>query len=455
MYPVECPGFLSYPPGRIECMFVSAKGQESLGAALDALEAAIDALGGVEHGVETARARREGVVRLRRLGDRLESEWCRAVGELDRRGDWEAEGAVSAVSWLRARCRTTPGRAAGAVRTARRLGELPGLARAWGAGEVSGDHVRVVTGACTPGRVGALGSLEATLVDAARRLGPRELGWVVRHATDALDGDGGAGAARACHERRRLSVSPTLGGMVALDGLLDAEAGEVVITALEAVMDTDRRHGPADEPAPSTPQRRADALVGICRHVLGDPRGLFGGDTTPTRRHRPQVVTVVDLAWLETRAGTTGPALVETIRAEAIHTGALSAETLRRISCDAAVSRVITTGGSEPLDVGRASRTVTPAQWRALLVRDRHCVFPGCDRPPGWCEAHHLVHWTDHGPTNLPNLALVCWAHHHKLHEGRWTLQAHPDRTWTATPPHPTTPPRHQRPPPHRTQAAA
>ncbi|MCZ7525717.1 MAG: DUF222 domain-containing protein [Acidimicrobiia bacterium] len=195
--------------------------------------------------------------------------------------------------------------------------------------------------------------------------------------------------------------------------------------------------------------------MGICRHVLGDPRGLFGGDTTPTRRHRPQVVTVVDLAWLETRAGTTGPALVETIRAEAIHTGALSAETLRRISCDAAVSRVVTTGSSEPLDVGRASRTVTPAQWRALLVRDRHCVFPGCDRPPAGAKPTT----SSTGPTTAPPTSPTSRSSAGPITTNSTKADgpSRPTPTAPGPPPHPTPPPhpRHQRPPPHRTQAAA
>jgi HNH endonuclease len=79
-----------------------------------------------------------------------------------------------------------------------------------------------------------------------------------------------------------------------------------------------------------------------------------------------------------------------------------------------------TLGGApaQPLDVGRASRVVTPAQRSALAVRDGGCVVPDCDRPLAWCEGHHLVHWADGGPTDLENLALVCRAHHRAVHEG-------------------------------------
>jgi hypothetical protein len=91
---------------------------------------------------------------------------------------------------------------------------------------------------------------------------------------------------------------------------------------------------------------------------------------------------------------------------------------------------------SQPLDVGRASRVITPAQRSALAVRDGGCVFPDCPRPPSWCEGHHLWHWADGGPTDLANLALVCRAHHRAVHEGGWQLTRGPDGQFTATPAH-------------------
>jgi hypothetical protein len=91
---------------------------------------------------------------------------------------------------------------------------------------------------------------------------------------------------------------------------------------------------------------------------------------------------------------------------------------------------------SQPLDVGRTSRVVTPAQRHALAVRDGGCVFPGCSRPLVWCEAHHLWHWLDGGPTDLDNLVLLCRAHHRAVHEGRWRLTRNPDGGVTASPPY-------------------
>jgi hypothetical protein len=96
-----------------------------------------------------------------------------------------------------------------------------------------------------------------------------------------------------------------------------------------------------------------------------------------------------------------------------------------------------TLGGapSQPLDLGRSTRVISPAQRSALAVRDRGCVFPGCDRPLAWCDAHHLWHWIDGGPTDLANLALLCRAHHRTVHEGGWQLTRGPDGRFSAIPP--------------------
>jgi hypothetical protein len=95
---------------------------------------------------------------------------------------------------------------------------------------------------------------------------------------------------------------------------------------------------------------------------------------------------------------------------------------------------------SQPLDLGRSTRVISPAQRAALAVRDGGCVFPDCDRPLAWCDGHHLWHWVDGGPTDLENLALVCRAHHRTVHEGGWQLTRGPDGRFTATP----GPPRHR-----------
>jgi len=91
----------------------------------------------------------------------------------------------------------------------------------------------------------------------------------------------------------------------------------------------------------------------------------------------------------------------------------------RQLACDASIMRVVMAGGSEPLDVGRRTAIVSPAMRRAVIARDRHCRFPGCDRPSTWCDAHHVVHWADGGPTSVANLLLLCRRHHRMVHARR------------------------------------
>jgi hypothetical protein len=99
---------------------------------------------------------------------------------------------------------------------------------------------------------------------------------------------------------------------------------------------------------------------------------------------------------------------------------------VRRLACDADLIPVCLGTHGEVLDVGRTARLITPALWRALVARDRHCAFPGCTRPPVMCHAHHIVHWVDGGTTSLDNLVLVCGEHHRVLHHTPWQVRLNP-----------------------------
>jgi hypothetical protein len=98
----------------------------------------------------------------------------------------------------------------------------------------------------------------------------------------------------------------------------------------------------------------------------------------------------------------------------------VSAETSRRLSCDAALVRVRHAAGGSILDVGRRTRTIPPALRRALEVRDRGCRFPGCESR--FCDAHHVRHWGQGGETSLSNTVLLCAVHHRLVHEGGWRV---------------------------------
>ena len=299
---------------------------------------------------------------------------------------------------------------------------------------------------------------EPVLLEAARRLDPPRLRRVIAHLRLVADPDGADDQAERRHRQRGLWLSSTWEGMVAVNGLLEPEAGQTLLAALEPLARPTNAHDDR-----SGGQRRADALAELAR------RSLEGGRLPQTGGVRPQLLVTVDLDSLLGPGGLGG---------EVGGVGPLEPEACRRLACDGAVTRVLVTrhpapprhpgrpdghargprpggglaarlraaatrlppalGGAptQPLEVGRTSRVVTAAQRAALVVRDGGCAVAGCDRPPAWCEAHHLRHWLHGGPTDLANLALVCRAHHRAVHEGGWRLHRGPDGRLTATPPY-------------------
>jgi hypothetical protein len=243
-------------------------GVEGLPARLEALAAEIAALAADDPRQLGAVRVAAEVLALRRLSDQLEACWLHRLAVADALGAAGAEAGVAAPStqaWLRARCRMGPGAAARAVRTARALhrGPLAGTAQALAAGEVSYPHAAALadaTGDLPPGRVA---EAEPVLLDAARRLDPGHLRRLAGHLRDLLDPEGSEERTRRRLERRGLWLSPTVEGMLALDGLLDAEAGEATVAALAPLA---RPTGPQDER--SGAQRRADALGELARQAL-------------------------------------------------------------------------------------------------------------------------------------------------------------------------------------------
>jgi hypothetical protein len=113
------------------------------------------------------------------------------------------------------------------------------------------------------------------------------------------------------------------------------------------------------------------------------------------------------------------PGLLDLIRSEHRNANQLSDATRERIMCDCNLTRIIVNGPSEILDVGRSTRPATPAQWKALVLRDVHCQHPGCRQPPRRCQAHHKSHWAPpyYGRTDLDNLELLCRFHHRERHK--------------------------------------
>ena len=346
--------------------------------------------------------------------EQLEAERLRRLAEIDRRGLFERDGHLSAAAWLVRRFRLGWGAARDLVRMARGLASMPRTREAVESGDLSLSSARVLVGA-HGAEPEAFAAAEPLLVEAARIHQVADLGRVAAFWRQAVQRERGIDPDEARFARRRFFASVLLDGMVRVDGDLDPETGEALLSALRAVLDTDARAPGADQDPRTPAQRRADALGEVCRAWLDrSDRPIVAGE-------RPHVTLTVDVATLSDADPTASP---QGPVAELDHVGPVASSTARRISCDAALMRVVMAGPSEPLEVGRRTKIVAPALRRAVIVRDRTCRFPGCDRPHTWCDAHHVVHWAEGGATSLGNLLLLCRPHHRVIHRpGGITLE--------------------------------
>ena len=382
-------------------------------------------------------------------------EFLKALAYSDRHRDWEDEGFGSCAEWLAWRIGITKGTANEKVRAARALEDLPLISEAMARGDLSFSKVRALTRAATPDNEGEL--LEFALAGSAANLERLVRGWKTLSRFDEQQQE------RLRHNRRCFSVFPDEDGMYVVRGRLDPEVGAALMRAVEAASDAlftgasresggrsgwrrgcEERHSrearhTAETPEPA--QLRADAVGLLAERAL--VAGFGSGNRTETeteteietepgrqapisgsRAERYQVVLHVEPATLAEEGEPGMSELQDGTR--------VSAETARRLSCDA--SRVMVcrdevgpANGSgngfvrgSVLDVGRKTRTIPPALRRALDARDRGCRFPACGLR--FTDAHHIVHWADGGETTLGNTVLLCRNHHRMVHEGGYRV---------------------------------
>jgi len=403
------------------------------------LAAVIDDLAGDDLAAVDDAVLADDLIESERQLARLQAEQARRIAEFDRRSLAGRDGASSTAAWLRWKTRCGVGAARWRVRTARRLETLPATRAGLAAGIFGWEQAAAIAAAMTEVRAEFAADGEAILAGAAARVDARRLRGVIRAWTAAADDAALLADANAAHAARHATLSTTMNGTGVLNVTTDAEGAETLAVALHAAARRARRPGDGL----TAGQRRHDALIDIARSYL-DSRD----DLATISGARPHLQVRVDLTTLARlrppglppgRSGvTTGPPVEPAELAELAElaefdwAGTICDVTARRLACDAALVRMVTAGASMPLDVGRATDTVHVGLRRAVIARDRHCVFPGCDRHARYCDAHHLTHWADGGPTSLPNLALLCRYHHRLVHEGGWTLSRTPDHTWTS-----------------------
>jgi len=351
------------------------------------------------------------VIEVREAIDKLEAVGGEATRRFEKAGGYRADGSLGMVPWLRTHGKLSAGAAAEHVETARQLEKLPRTEEALARGEIGYQHAVAMARAAEHIGAAQVRKAETALLKAAESMDPGQFVGVAKDFERRVDAGAALTEANRAHSRRYLRIGEACNGLVPIEGQVTAETGAIIRTAIEPFAK------PRKGDERTVGQRQADALEELCRR---SGSGGAGGIVA-----RPQLIIK---GAADTLAGIQGaPA------GQLEWGGTIAAETVRRLACDAAITRITGLGEFER-EITHSSRTIPPATRRALVARDQHCIFPGCDRPPPWCDGHHLVFWADGGPNKLENLGLVCGPHHRKVHEEGWTLKRKDDR-WIATPP--------------------
>ena len=336
----------------------------------------------------------DGLRRLARLRARADARYAAWIAEAEHTGAAEAQGFRSTTEWLAALSGEPLPVARSQVAVAAALEAMPETRKAFQSGALPESRVRVLAQAQALAPEQFAGQEKALVAEIAAA-DSRQVPGLMSAWKQTADPDAAQAAAERLHQMRALHVSSAWTGMVHLNGDLDPAGGLIVLEALRSLSEG-AALDPADTRSPA--QARADALVEICqRHLHADPKG----------RRQPSRV-LVTIPWNTLQAG---QGLVDT------EAGPISAETARRLACDATISRVLLDAESVPVEMGRATRVVPDRLRKLLEARDQHCTHPGCHIPARWCDAHHIVHWAKGGSTGLSNLRLLCSRHHTEAHQ--------------------------------------
>ncbi len=345
-------------------------------------------------------ALKQAVVDLKRHIDTVSTLLALHVKEVDERSLPTLDHGISTTNWLMKRCQMPESEASGTVKTARALSHMPTIADNALNGQVPWRSVRLLSQARD--RYPQEFSVhEGVFADVATYLSVKDLRRAIGHWEQQVSYDDAVRDAKKLEVLRGLHHNQTLDGLWATKGTFAPEGGDLIDTALNSLVHASNiRTGEIRSPR----QRRADALVDICRFWLDHNETVrtSGGE-------KPHVTITIDY---ETLMG-------DRQRLPEIAGAPVDPEAIKRILCDAGVVRILLDSESQPIDVGRRVRTIPPALRRALELRDGGCTWGGCTAPTSWCDAHHIIHWVNGGATSLDNTRLLCRPHHRSVHKGR------------------------------------
>ncbi|WP_410573876.1 DUF222 domain-containing protein [Amycolatopsis sp. cmx-4-61] len=291
---------------------------------------------------------------------------------------------------------------------------IPAVAPATGAaalaGRLSDPMIDVITGVLTQVPAEHQDSAEQHLLTFAETAGYRQVAALGARILAHLVPDGAEpDDTEPAVPTRELFLRRKRTGVWELTGRFDDETGTRASALLDAL--AERRTSDDGPDTRTHPQRYGDAFSDAIDLALKSP-------TLPMQAgERAHVMVAVSLDSLKTGLG----------QATLGDTGQMTAAEARVHACDAMIIPAVLGEKSEPLNLGRLRRLISPGLRRALFLRDRGCAFPGCHRPPRHCQGHHIHHWADGGPTDLANLVLMCAHHHRLLHRSGWEVRIAPD----------------------------
>jgi hypothetical protein len=342
----------------------------------------------------------DDLVEIEVVSGLLEAERLRRLNSFEDRSGPDAFGYPSLTAFLKDRCRMASGRAHRLVAKSRMFRSARATFRAWTGNHLSTDQAAVLLDQATS-LPGAFADGEERLVEIVEDLNVSDTRRVIEYWRQSVDGPDTVRDEIAQHELRGISLSETLGGMGHIEGWITPTALPTLRTALDALMPP-----PARGDNRTARQRRHDALEDLARDFLDH------GDTPTVGGEKPHINVICDI---EALAGVAGG------QHETEDGHVLTVASLRALACDSSVSRIVLGPNSEIIDVGRRTRVIPAALRRAIVARDRHCTWKGCDRPARWCDVHHDVAWALGGCTDPANCRLLCRFHHVLTHllEGR------------------------------------
>src|SRR6202165_440904 len=360
------------------------------------------------------------LIDLRHVVDLMELEFSAVAAEFAASDEYERRGSATPVHWIRHSCHMAGHAASGAVCVGEQMDRLPGSLAALDAGDIGFSHVALLAGTARAAGESPTAQpfdeeplLRKALVHTVSRF---RHDWA--HPRNKLDAEAFLAEQVETAGWRRLELLPCEDGALVVRGFLDSVGGATLRSALEPLA---RRTGAGDDR--TRDKRLADALIELANHALD--AGVVP-QQNGVRTHLQVTATV------ETLLGLKGASA-----GELTFSPPIAAATVQRLACDAGITRGLLDAAAAVGDGGGPQRLPAGATRRALNARDGGCVWPGCDRPATWTNAHHVMHWAHGGQTDLGNLVLLCYRHHWMVHEGGWQLARTDDRGVVVVPPSP------------------